>query len=103
LKDKRKLEGENMENKIEVAIGHKKLIAYINDWQDGMPKEIFISIADDNDVVIQDICMVREHYHYNKNEGEFEIDDTLIDCKVWADSDSEDYTDEFCIGIYEED
>lgn len=92
-----------MEKQIEVAIGNKKLVAFVNDWQDGMPKEIFISIVDEDGRYIQDICMVREHYHYNKNIEDFERDDNLIDCKVWADSDSEDYTNEFCIGVYEED
>lgn len=92
-----------MENKIEVPIGNKKIIVFVDDWQDDMPKEIFVSLADSNNRVIQDICMVREHYHYNKNEGEFEIDDSFIDCKVWADSDNEDYTDEFVIGVCEED
>lgn len=91
-----------MENKVEVKIGDKKLVAFINDWEDGMPKEIFISIVDSNGRCAQDVCMVREHYHYNKNNGEFEIDSNLIDCRVWADSDNEDYTDEFCIGVYEE-
>lgn len=91
-----------MENKIELPIGNKKLIAFVNDWEDEMPNEIFISIADENDRIVQDICMVREHYHYTQKNGEFEIDSSLIDCKVWADSDNEDYTNEFCIGIYEE-
>ena len=91
-----------MEKQLEVEIGDKKIVAFVNDWQDGMPKEIYVSLVDSDDVIIQDICMVREHYHYNKNKGEFEIDDSMIDCKVWADSDNEDYTDEFVIGVYEE-
>ena len=91
-----------MENKIEIPIGDKKLVAYINDWEDGLPKEIFISIEDKNNRVIQDICMVREHYHYSPKSEDFEIDSSLVDCRVWADSDSEDYTDEFCIDVYEE-
>jgi hypothetical protein len=92
-----------MENRIEIPIGNKKLVAFINDWKDDLPKEIFVSLFDSNGLVVQDICMVREHYHYNKNQGAFEIDDSFIDCKVWADSDNEDYTDEFVIGVYEED
>lgn len=92
-----------MENQIEVQIGNKKIVAFVNDWQDGMPKEIYVSLVDSNNVIIQDLCMIREHYHYNKNQGEFEIDSGLIDCKVWANSDNEDYTDEFVIGVYEED
>ena len=46
--------------------------------------------------------MVREHFHYNKNIGDFEIDSDFIDCRVWADSDNEDYTNEFLISVYEE-
>ena len=91
-----------MENKIEIPIGDKKLVVSINDWKDELPKEIFISIVDKNNRVIQDICMVREHYHYSPKSEDFEIDSSFIDCKVWADSDNEDYTDEFCIGVYEE-
>ena len=29
-----------MENKLEVQIGNKKIVAFINDWHDDMPKEI---------------------------------------------------------------
>ena len=92
-----------MENKIEVKIGDNKLVAFINDWEDGMPMEIFISLEDKDGRCIQDICMVREHYHYKPNSGEFEVDSKLIDCRVWADSDSEDYTHDFCIGVWEDD
>ena len=91
-----------MDNKVVVPFGDKNLIVFINDWKDDMPKEIFISIADKDDRVIQDVCMVREHYHYNKNTESFEIDSNFMDCKVWADSYNEDYTDEFVIGVYEE-
>ena len=93
-----------MEKKvIEIPIGDKKLVAFINDWQDNMPKEIFISLEDNSGRCIQDICMVREHYHFNEKTHEFVRDDSMIDCKVWGDSWSEDYTDEFVIGVYEED
>ena len=91
-----------MENKIELAIGNKKFVVFVNDWEDDMPKEIFVSIEDEQGRCIQDICMVREHYHYNHKKEEFEIDSSLVDCKVWADSDNEDYTHEFCIGVWEE-
>ena len=91
-----------MENKIVVPIGDKKLVVLVQDWHDEMPKEIYICLEDGDNILSQDICMVREHYHYNKNIGEFEIDSSLVDCKVWADSDSEDYTHEFTIGVYKE-
>ena len=93
---------EKMEKQIEINIGENKLVAFVNDWEDGLPKEIFISIVDKDDRCIQDICMVREHFHYNKRIGDFEVDSDLIDCRVWADSNNEDYTNEFVIGVYEE-
>ena len=91
-----------MENKMEIKIGDKKLVVFINDWHDGMPKEICIYLENEKGQLIQDICMVREHYHYNPKICDFETDSSLVDCKVWADSNSEDYTHEFCIGVYEE-
>lgn len=91
-----------MKKQIEVPVGNKKIVAYVQDWDDGLPKEIYISLVDDEGILLQDICMVREHFSYNSKNDEFEIDDNLIDCKIWADSDNEDYTDEFIIGVYEE-
>ena len=91
-----------MKNKLEVKVGNKKLVVFVNDWKNDMPKEIYVSIADNNGVFLQDICMIREHYHFNPNKKEFEIDSDLVDVKVWADSNDKDYTDEFCIGVYSE-
>ena len=91
-----------MKNEFNLKIGNKNFVVFINDWEDEMPKEIFVSLEDENGRLVQDICMVREHYHYNPKSEEFEIDSSLVDCKVWADSDNEDYTHEFCIGVYKE-
>ncbi len=88
-----------MSDRIELPIGNNKLVAFVNNWQDGLPSEIFVSIYDANGVCTQDICMVREHYHFNPKEGRFEIDSNFVDCKVWSDSDNEDYTHEFTMGI----
>ena len=46
--------------------------------------------------------MVREYFAYNRAKGEFETDSSLIGCRVWGDSWSEDYTDEHTIAVYEE-
>ena len=92
----------NNKNLVEIPVGDNKLIVQVNDWNDGMPKEIFVSLVDKDGGYFQDICMVREHFRYNKNTEEFEVNSSFIDCKVWADSDNEDYTHEFTIGVYEE-
>ena len=91
-----------MEEKLILPVGDKKLVVFVNDWRDDMPKEIFVSLEDSAGICIQDICMIREHYHFNKKTYEFVRDDSMIDCKVWGDSWSEDYTDEFTIRVYEE-
>ena len=70
--------------------------------EDELPKEIFISIVDEENRCSQDICMVREHYRYNKQTEDFDIDENLIDCRVWTDSADEDYTHEFTIEVYKE-
>lgn len=88
-----------MSDRIELPIGNNKLVVYVNDWQDQLPKEIFVCIEDENGVLTQDICMVREHYHFDPNKGSFKRDNTLVDCRVWSDSDNEDYTHEFTVSI----
>ena len=91
-----------MENKLEINIGDKKIVALINDWNDELPKELCVCLCTQDDAIIQDICMVREHYSYDNKKFEFKIDSNFIDCKVWGDSDNEDYTDDFVIGVYDE-
>ena len=91
-----------MKNKLELPIGDKKLVVWINDWQDNMPKDICVYVEDNNGVIIQDICVVREHYHFNPKKECFEIDSNMIDCMVWSDNDNEDYTHKFTIGVVNE-
>lgn len=84
-----------MENKIVVPIGDGKTIvaAYLN-WHDEFPNELAVYICDKNDVVLQDICLVRQHYEHDN--GKIKIDDR-IDCMVWADCGDEDYTHKLVI------
>ena len=90
-----------MANKIEIKIGNKKIIAEVNDWSDELPAELCVYLADENDRIVQDICCVRERYHFDKNTGRFKINSNFIDCLVWGDSDDDDYSNEFCIGVRE--
>ena len=88
---------------ISIPVGENHLVASVTDWKDGLPKEIYISIKDAKGCFVQDICMIRGHYRYDRKAGAFVVDESLIDCRVWANSDDEDYTHEFNIGIHEED
>lgn len=89
-------------NSIELPIGENKLVAFVNDWDDGTPKEIFVSLVDKNGNCFQDICMVRQSYKYNTQKRQFDVSDNKVDCKVWNNSDDEDYTDKFEIDIKDE-
>ena len=90
-----------MRDEIRVPIGDMFLVAMVNDWDDEMPAEVCVYLENKDGAVWQDIGLVREHYHVLMNHG-FVRDPSLIDVKVWGDSDSEDYTHEFTVGIWEE-
>lgn len=90
-----------MRDEIRVPIGDMFLVAMVNDWSDEMPAEVCVYLENKDGAVWQDICLVREHYHVLLNRG-FVRDPSLIDIKVWGNSDSEDYTHEFTVGIWEE-
>ena len=92
-----------MEKKLEIPFGNYKIVAEINDLNlPDIPPELCVSICNKNNVIIQDICLVRENYRYDRNTHEFKWDDDFIDCLVWGDSDNEDFTDDFTIGICKE-
>lgn len=90
-----------MENKLVTNIGNKKIVAEILNWHDEFPNELCVYLCDENDRIIQDICLVREHYSCGVNSG-VEINENVIDCMVWSDSNDDDYTHKFLIGVYEE-
>lgn len=92
-----------MENKLEIKFGDKKIVAEINDWSDGAPNELTVYLCNKDNCIIQDICLVRPHYEVNRKTCEFETNNEFIDCLVWSDSDEEDYTHKFMIGVYDED
>ena len=85
-------------NKIEIPIGNGKIIVaeYLN-WHDEFPNELAVYISSEDNVVLQDICLVRQHYEHDKENHCAVVDDELIDCMVWADCGSEDYTHKFVI------
>lgn len=85
-----------MENKIRINLAENlELVAELYNY-DGVHPEITVYIEKDS-VIYQDICLVRPH------EGPDCVQENdSIDCLVWGDEDNEDFTDEFHIGIYEE-
>lgn len=92
-----------MEKKLIIPLGEYKIVAEIDDRnQPEIPPEMVICIYAKDDRIMQDVCLVRPHYHFNGKTMEFEHDNDFVDCLVWADSDDEDYTHHHIIGIYKE-
>lgn len=91
-----------MEKKLVIPFGNHKIVAEISDVSPEIPNELWIHIRDQEDKIVQDICLVRAHYNYIRSKGEFETDNAFVDCLVWGDSDNEDYTDKHVIAVYEE-
>ena len=86
-----------------IPFGEYKIVVEIDDrHQPEIPPEMIISIHDKDDKIVQDVCLVRPHYEFNRKTKEFEVDNDFVDCLVWSDSDDEDYTHKHVIGVYKE-
>ena len=90
-----------MKNKLAIQLGSKKIVAEIYNNDPGIPPELCVYLQDEDGSIIQDICLVRPYYEYNQLSGDFDVNNEFVDCLVWGDSDDEDYTDRFTIGIHE--
>ena len=93
----------NNGKKLIIPFGNYQIVAEISDISPDIPNELWVHIRDKDNRVVQDICLVRPHFDYIRSKGEFETDNDFVDCLVWGDSDSEDYTEKHVIGVYKED
>ena len=86
-----------MNNRIEIDLGFATLT--VDKSADPIfPKEIYISLEKDGQW-LQDIATVAQKHYYKNGELTY---NECIRVLVYADKDSEDYTNEFNIGIYKE-
>lgn len=92
----------NTKNKLIIPFGDYQIVAEISNVSPEIPNELWVHIRDKDNRVVQDICLVRPHFDYIRSKGEFETDNDFVDCLVWGDSDSEDYTDKHIVGVYKE-
>lgn len=88
-------------DKLVIPFGNHKIVAEISDVSPEIPNELWIHIRDQEDKIVQDICIVRAHFDFNRRKNEFEVDNDFVDCLVWGDSDCEDYTDKHVIAVHE--
>lgn len=91
-----------MDKKLIIPFGDYEIIAEVSDFSPEVPNELWVHLENKNNLISQDICLVRPHYDYIGSKGEFETDNDFVDCLVWGDSDNEDYTDKHVIGVYKE-
>lgn len=83
-----------MENKIVIQLNDgKEIVAELCDY-DGNHPEIAVCIQE-NGVAIQDICLVRPYEEDDVQNGD-------VECLVFGDEYSEDYTHKFVIPQYKE-
>lgn len=85
-------------DKIKIDLGFAVLVA--EKGIDNNYREIYLSLEDKNGVWLQDLAIVGQQYHYDEELNV--VNDKGIDIKIYADSNNEDFTDEFGINIYEE-
>ena len=85
-------------DKIKIDLGFAVLVA--EKGIDNNYREIYLSLEDKNGVWLQDLAIIGQQYHYDEELNV--VNDRGIDIKIYADSNNEDFTDEFGINIYEE-
>ena len=92
-----------MQGKLVIPLGDNKIVAEVNDANlPEIPPELCVYICDKDDVIIQDICLVRPSYEYKMETHEFVTDNESVDCLVWEDPENEDFTIDYTIDVYKE-
>lgn len=86
-----------MNNRIEIELGFATLTVD-KSADPNFPREIYIGLEKGGQW-LQDLVIVTHKNHYEEGELVYEEGIRVL---VYADKDSEDYTNEFNIGIYKE-
>ena len=92
-----------MSKKLVIPCGDYNIVADIDATNlPEIPAELRVYITDKDNAFVQDICLVRQQYEIIEFGKDFVPIDKAITCIVWSDENNEDFTDDFEIGIYEE-
>ena len=93
-----------MSNKVILDLGFAKLVAELYNNNPGeIAPEIAVYLADDNEVVIQDIVLVKQaEAEITTVGGDSEIIPKTVQCYVWGDEWTDDPTHDLKIKMYEE-
>ena len=91
-----------IQDKLVIPLGENKIVAEVNDANlPEIPPELCVYICDKDNVIIQDICLVRPSYEYRMETHDFVTDNKSVDCLVWSDPGNEDFTTDYTIDVYE--
>lgn len=90
-----------MNNRIEIDLGFAKLAVEQGTHPD-YPREVYVGL-EKNGQWLQDIAIIGQRYHYEEDKSVSNpVYDEGICVLVFGSEHSEDYTEEFNIGIYKE-
>lgn len=89
-------------NRIEIKLpnGYKLVAEQNNDPQ--YNRELFVGIENADGVWHQDLAVIRNSYSYGE-DGAVLWDDKKFDILVYGSEHDEDFTEEFSVGLYEDD
>lgn len=105
LLDKKCKDGAGSHRKLIIPLNEKiTIVTEVNEveTEPELLPEFNIYLTDEDDAIIQDICTVRPSCKYRPSEDKFVVNNSFVQCLVWGNSDDENYTEEFIIGIYDE-
>lgn len=85
---------------IRISLGNGFVLAVDCGVDSSYPNEVYIGLMKDG-VWWQDLAIVRQPYSY-RADGKIVFDPAGCEVLVYADKDNEDFTDEFYVGIHEE-
>ena len=82
-----------------IPFGEYKIVAELYCDEPEFPPEITVHLRDSNDVIIQDLALVRPHYKIV--DGMVKISDNTTEILVWSDPYNEDYTNKYIVKAHE--
>ena len=105
LVDKKYKDGAGSHRKLQIPLNEK--ITIVTEFVEAevgteFPPSINTYLTDEDDSILQDICVVRPSCKYQPSENKFVVNNSFVQCLVWGNPDDEDCTDDFIIGIYDD-
>ena len=93
-----------MAKKLVIPCGDYNIVAEIDATNlPEIPAELRVYLTDNKNMIIQDVCLVRQQCEYGDTGKPFVPIGDAVTCLVWSDGNDEDVTHDFGINVYRED